>query len=87
MSIKRALTLINACIIVAALGAAAMFYQLGNSILDLRRMEDRRSATLALGEELRASSQLLTSNVRVYAATGNAAAEAAYQARSSSTAW
>jgi len=80
MSIKRALTLINACIIVAALGAAAMFYQLGNSILDLRRMEDRRSATLALGEELRASSQLLTSNVRVYAATGNAAAEAAYQA-------
>ena len=47
MSIKRALTLINACIIVAALGAAAMFYQLGNSILDLRRMEDRRSATLA----------------------------------------
>lgn len=80
MSIKRALTLINACIIVATLGAAAMFYQLGNSILDLRLMEEKRNATLILGEELRASSQLLTSNVRIYAATGNPEAETAYQA-------
>lgn len=80
MSIKRALTLINACIFVAALGAAAMFHQLGDSILDLRRMEEKRNATLILGDELRASSQALTSNVRIYAATGNPGAEAAYQA-------
>ena len=43
-------------------------------------MEERRIVTLELGQELRASSEQLTSHVRLYAATGEPRAEDAYQA-------
>lgn len=78
MTIRRATLLLNCFIIFAILVTCLEIRSLILSVGDMQRMETQRLASLTLGDELRASSQALTTHVRMFAATGDEAAVAAY---------
>ncbi len=78
MSIKKANTCINLFVIGIILVAIFSVSLLVNFSQSLLIAEERRTDVLALAEELRQSSKSLTSNVRMYAVTGDKAYKDTY---------
>ena len=79
MTIKTATTCINSFIVAAILVTGAAFMNLVSTTHALMAQNEQRNTVLALGEELSQSSRNLTNYVRMYAVTGDATYEAAYQ--------
>lgn len=78
MTIRQTLTLSNTLVVLAIAMTGLMFVKLDDSIRELIAVNELRSTTLLLGEELRNSSEELTTMVRQFAVTGNPDAEKAY---------
>ncbi len=78
MTIRKSVGIINLAIIVLIIFTAVVFGYLIQKNMDVRRAADNRFYSMLLVDELRASSEELTRQVRVYAATGAPEAEAAY---------
>ena len=79
MTIKKATNGINAFIVLTILVTVGSFYSLYSTTMELLEAQTQRNTLLMLGEELRQSSQDLTNYVRMYAVTGDAKFEVAYQ--------
>jgi methyl-accepting chemotaxis protein len=78
MTIKNASRIINAASIGMLVFTAAALVNVSQKTIEADRSADNRFYSMLLVDELRESSEELTRQVRNYAATGGAAAEAAY---------
>jgi methyl-accepting chemotaxis protein len=78
MSIKRISVYINSFTIIAIVLTAFLLFSLSRSIKETGEAEENRFYSALLVDELRKSSEELTRQVRNYAVTGAASAEAAY---------
>jgi hypothetical protein len=78
MTIKKASLLISSLTLFAVISTAALLYLLTQRIAEVDQAAADRFYSNMLTDELRESSQELTSQVRIFAATGSSSAEEAY---------
>ncbi|MHC6203742.1 methyl-accepting chemotaxis protein [Breznakiellaceae bacterium SP9] len=78
MTIKKAVIVIDSIILLASLAVAAMLAYLIQCNRQVQNAADQRFYSMLLVDELRASSDELTKEVRNYAVTGSPEAERAY---------
>ena len=78
MTIRKAMLLLNGLILAAVIFTGFEISVFISNINTLQDVEQKRLASLTLGEEVRKSSENLTANVRLYAVTGDSNALDAY---------
>ena len=70
MTIRKAMLFLNGLILAAVIVTGFEIFAFISNINALQDVEQKRLASLTLGDELRQSSENLTANVRLYAVTG-----------------
>lgn len=78
MTIRKAMLFLNGLILAAVIVTGFEIFAFISNINALQDVEQKRLASLTLGDELRQSSENLTANVRLYAVTGEQKALDAY---------
>lgn len=78
MTIRKAMLFLNGLILAAVIVTGFEIFAFISNINALQDVEQKRLASLTLGDELRQSSENLTANVRLYAVTGDQKALDAY---------